>query len=477
MARTILRRARKVYTFDVRGEVLSDVDVLIDGQRIAAIGPDIAIRDSDRVIDASRHLVIPGLVNTHHHFFQSVTRAVPTTLNSTILEWLQHSYLLWAGLDAEAVYWASQLAAAELLLSGCTTSADFAYLYPEQQASLFDEEVDAVREMGLRLHAVRGCAPVLEEPVARALKAAAVPAGLFLESEEQIFEASSVAVAKHHDPQSGAMVRVALGPTQAHYAKPEFMSALKQLANDLDVHTHLHFHPRPDERDLTQRLYDLTPHQFLDQAGWLDSRTWVAHASEHTVKDAQLLAERGTGVSHCPGCVMRLGMNITKVPQMASAGVDVSIGVDGGASNDSGAMLPELRNALMLHRPRNAHPDLTPTDWLDAEDIFRMATVGGARVLGRDDIGALAPGRMADVVLIRGDTIGLAGSFDPLSALLFTATPRSVDYTIVNGDVVVQEGRLASGREAEIVENANRVTRRLAQTATKRFGIDFGFSW
>ena len=477
VARTIVKGAQRMYTFNAHRDVLSDADLLIEGGTIVSVGHDIVPRESDRVIDASEHLVMPGLINTHHHFFQNVTRAVPTTFRSTILDWLKDSYLLWAGLDPEIVYWATQLATAELLLSGCTTTADFAYLYPSGRTSLFDEEVKAVQEMGIRFHGVRGCTPVLEEPVADALRALGVDATQFIEDEASIYAACASAVERHHDPGYGAMVRVAVGPTQTHYRRPEFMSGLKQFARDRGIQTHVHFHPRPDERALTKQLYGMTPHEFLDRNGWLDQQTWVAHASEHLPEEIALLAERGTGMSHCPGCIMRLGMKVTKVPQMLAAGVDVSIGVDGGASNDSGSMLPELRNALMIHRLKGVHPEIGPDGWLGPDDVLAMATTGGASVLGRSDIGALEPGLMADLVLIKTSTIGLAGSFDPLGALLFTATPGLVDYTIVNGEIVVADGRLTSGREHEIVENANRAAKSLAEKARNSFGIDLGYGW
>jgi 8-oxoguanine deaminase len=477
MARTIIKNAQRLYTFNAQKDVLHDADLLIEGGTIVSVGSDVVPAESDRVIDASEHLVLPGLINTHHHFFQNVTRAVPTTFQSTILDWLKDSYLLWAGLDPEIVYWGTQLAAAELLLSGCTTTADFAYLYPQGQASLFDEEVRAVEEMGIRFHGVRGCTPVLEEPVADALRALGVDAGQFVEDEAAIFAACASAVERHHDPAYGAMVRVAVGPTQTHYRSPDFMSGLKQFARERGVRTHVHFHPRPDERALTQRLYGITPHEFLDRNGWLDEETWLAHASEHQPEEIELLARRGTGMSHCPGCIMRLGMTVTKVPQMASAGVAVSIGVDGGSSNDSGSMLPELRNALMIHRLKGIHPEIEPGGWLGPEDVFEMATVGGAKVLGRSDIGALEAGLMADVVLIKTSTIRLAGSFDPLGSLLFTAAPGVVDYTIVNGEVLVADGRLTSGRERQIVDNANRAAKVLAERARSSFGVDLGYGW
>lgn len=472
MARTVIRNAQRIYTFDDADTVLTGADLVIEGDRIASIGRDEGVGGADRVIDASQHLVLPGLVNTHHHFFQHTARAMPTTYGSTIIDWLTDCYVLWAGLDPEAVYWSTQAAVAELLLSGCTTAADFAYLHPNGQADLFDEEVRAVQEMGIRFHGVRGCTPTLEEPVARNLSAAGVDPAQLLESEDEILSRSEKAIESHHDAAAHAMVRVGVGPTQTHYRRPEFMRELKSLARRHGVGTHLHLHPRPDERTLAQELHGTSPLGFLDMVGWLDDATWIAHASEHDSDDIALLRDRGTGVAHCPGCVFRLGMQVTKVPQMLAAGVKVGLGVDGGASNDSGNLLAELRSALMVHRLKGIHPELAPKDWLTPTDVFRAATRGGAAVLRRPEIGQLVPGLAADVVLIRMDSLAYAGAFDPLGALLFGSPPSPVDFTIVAGKVLVENGRLASRREAQIVEGANTTARRLAQLAHRKTGRD-----
>jgi cytosine/adenosine deaminase-related metal-dependent hydrolase len=464
-----------MYTFDDADSVHSGVDLLIENDRISWIGNDFEGPEVDRVIDASRHLVVPGLVNTHHHFFQHTARAMPTTFGSTIIDWLTDCYVLWAGLDPEAVYWSTQAAVGELLLSGCTTAADFAYLHPNGQTDLFDEEVRAVREMGIRFHGVRGCTPTLEEPVADNLAAAGVDPKQFVESEDAILSNSQKAIANFHDAAPHAMVRVGLGPTQTHYRSPEFMRELKDLARRHGVGTHLHLHPRPDERELVRELHGTSPLGFLDSVGWLDEATWIAHASEHDDDDIALLAARGTGVAHCPGCVFRLGMRVTKVPQMLAAGVKVGLGVDGGASNDSGNLLAELRGALMVHRLKGIHPELSPKEWLTPYDVFRAATRGGAAVLGRPEIGKLAAGCAADVVLIRTDSLAYAGTFDPLGALLFGSPPSPVDYTIVAGKVLVENGRLSSGREDQIIEGANATARRLAQRAHTKTGRDLGY--
>jgi cytosine/adenosine deaminase-related metal-dependent hydrolase len=470
VARTVIRNAQRIYTFDDTDSVLSGVDLVIDDDRIASIGTQCDASGADRVIDASRHVVLPGLVNTHHHFFQHTARAMPTTFGSTIIDWLTDCYVLWAGLDPEAVYWSTQAAVAELLLSGCTTAADFAYLHPNGQTELFDEEVRAVREMGIRFHGVRGCTPTLEEPVAANLAAAGIDPSQLLETETEIFSRSEKAIEDYHDPAPHAMIRVGLGPTQTHYRSPDFMRELKELARRHDAGTHLHLHPRPDERELVQEMYGMSPLRFLDSVGWLDEATWLAHASEHDADDIALLRDRGTGVAHCPGCIFRLGMRVTKVPQMLAAGVKVGLGVDGGASNDSGNLLAEVRGALMVHRLKGVHPGLSPEDWLTPYDVFKAATRGGAAVLRRPEIGKLAPGSAADVVLIRTDSLAYAGAFDPLGALVFGSPPSPVDVTIVAGKVLVENGRLTSGREAQIIDGANATAQRLARLAHKTTG-------
>ena len=477
MARILVQGAAKVFTFDAHDTVHTDADVMIDGDAIESVGTVADPERVDCVIDASGHVVLPGFVNTHHHFFQHVTRAVPGTFGSTILEWLRSCYVLWSGLDPEIVHAAALAAGAELLLSGCTTAADFFYLFPRKQHGLFNEEVSAVKELGLRFHGVRGCTPVLEGRMAAELADLGIDPSDLLEDELDIFAASERAIETHHDAGERAMVRVALGPTQTHYESPEFMRRLKRLANEYGVGTHVHLHPRPDERKLLSDVYDSTPLDFLDDVGWLDERTWLAHATEHRPEEIDKLAARGTGVAHCPGCITRLGFSVTRIPMMLRKGVKVGVGVDGGASNDAGAMLAELRAVLMIHRIKNAHPELQPSQWLTPKDVFRMATTGGAAVLGRTDIGRLEVGSAADMVLVKTDTLGLAGTFDPLGALLFNNSAGAVDYTIVGGRVVVENGRLASGREREIIDGANRAARTLARRAQEKTGMDFGYGW
>ncbi len=462
---------------DRRESPIVDGWIAADGPSIVGIGAEPCPHAGAATeIDARGMVVLPGLVNLHHHFFQSLTRAVPLGFCEWSLGWLGSMYPLWQELDAEAMHAGASVAAAELLLTGATTSADFAYLYPGGHAELLDVEVQAVRALGLRLHAVRGCTPLLEGEIERQI--AAIPGGRdirLVESREEILAASERAIAKFHDTSRYAMCRVGLGPTAIPLADPDLLQALARLATQAGCGRHVHLQPRPTEVDRCLALNGCRPTEYLRRAGWLGEGSWIAHATMHDAEDIRVLAETGSGVAHCLSQNMRLGYPVGPIPAMRDAGVRVGIGVDGASSNDGGSMLAELRLVLLVHRLAGLQPNYTPDRWLTAQDVLWMATRDAAAVLGRDDIGRLEAGCAADLVLVDLRQVGYAGGLhDPLTTLLATGDSTVVDTTIVNGEVAVRGGRLVRGSESRIVEDANRASARMVERAHRRTGMGFG---
>lgn len=476
----LVRHAGLIYPCAMRNEEpILDAWLRIDGQRITALGPEPCPYSAAEVeVDGRGKVLIPGLVNVHHHFWQSLTRAVPLGRSEWSLGWLRSMYPLWQELDAAAMHAGVQLAAAELLLTGATTSVDFAYLYPDGRGDLLDVEVAAARALGLRLHVVRGCTPILESDIAAHL--ASIPgidAIRLTESRGEIVAACERAVGRYHDTAPLAMCRVALGPTAIPFHDADLLKALLRISEDTGCGRHAHLQPRPDEVRRCHELHHCGPTEFLRRIGWLGRGSWLAHATMHTEEDVRVLAETGSGVAHCMSQNMRLGYPAGPIPAMLAAGVPVGIGVDGAASNDGGSMLGELRLVHLVHRLAGVQPEYPPERWLTPHDVLWMATRQGAAILGRDDIGRLAPGSAADAVLIDLRQVGYAGGLhDPLGTLVMAGDCSVVDTTIVNGAIVVRDGRLTRVSQARVVEDANRMSAAMVRRATARTGLTFGSS-
>ncbi len=474
----VIRHATALYPCAERGEApLVDAWVAISGRQIIGVGAEpCPVAGAGVEVDGRGKVVLPGLVNVHHHFFQSLTRAVPLGQREFSLGWLRSMYPLWQELNDEAMHAAARVAAAELVLTGATTSVDFAYLYPDGNAGLLDAEVSAVREVGLRLHVVRGCTPVLENEIERELlRVPGTERIALVESRAAILAACEAAVTKFHDPSPYAMCRVAFGPTAVPYHDPDLLRGLVELSERAGCGRHVHLQPRPDEVTRCQKAHGCRPDEFLRRVGWLGPGSWLAHATMHTEEDIRVLADTGTGVAHCPSQNMRLGFPAGPIPAMRAAGVHVGVGVDGAASNDGGSMLSELRLVLLMHRLAGVQPDYPPAKWMSPHDVLWMATRDGAAVLGRDDIGRLGPGCAADVILVNLKQVGYAGGLhDPLGTLLMTGDSSIVDTTIVDGQIVVKGGRLTRVSEGRVIDDANRMSAAMVERAHRRTGADFG---
>lgn len=475
MPRLLLRHADWIYTCDDAQRVIRDGYVLVDGTRIAAVGPEPApALAADEEISASGWLVTPGLVNIHHHLYQTLTRAVPLAGRSDILGWLYAMYPVWAEIDPEAYYWAALAASCELLVSGCTTNADFAYLMPEADGEMTAEEIRAVREAGVRFVLTRGGMPTIEADLENRLRPVmGAQLDRLLDREDALFPKLEATLRRFHDTSPGAMLQVALGPTSVTYARPRFMRRFADLAHAHACGLHVHFDPRPDERAV-MRERGGRPIDLLRESGWLWERTWFAHATLLDEDEMQAFAAAGASLAHCPRCIVRLGKKVARVGHWRAHGINVGIGVDGPASSDMGNMLNELRLALVLHRVGGYADSESPDQWMTPQDVLWMATRGGARALGRTGIGEISPGKAADLAAFPLRRLAHAGAvLDPLGALLLAGSDPYAALTVVNGRVRVRDGHMVDVDETRALEGANAAAARLLAAAQRRTGVDF----
>jgi cytosine/adenosine deaminase-related metal-dependent hydrolase len=447
MSTLLIRHACVVATMDAtmdetRREIADGAVFVRDGV-IEAVGTSAELPSTaDEVIDAHDQVVLPGLVNTHHHMFQTLTRALRPAQDAELFGWLQALYPVWARLTPEMVRVSTQLAMAELLLSGCTTSSDHLYLFPN--GCRLDDSVEAAAAVGMRFHAARGAMSVGRSQ-------GGLPPDEVVEDEAAILRDTQRLIERWHDPARFAMQRIVVAPCSPFSVSRELMRDAALLAREHGVSLHTHLAENGDDITYTREKFGCTPAEYAEQLGWLGPDVWHAHCVKLDAAGIALFAATGTGVAHCPGSNMRLGSGIAPIRAMRDAGVPVSIALDGSASNDSGHGLGEARLALLLQRVAGG------AGALGARETLEIATRGGARVLGRDDIGVLAPGMAADIVSFPLDEVGLAGAHhDPLAALLFCHVPR-VRHTIVDGRIVVRDGHLATLDLPVLIERHNRL--------------------
>jgi cytosine/adenosine deaminase-related metal-dependent hydrolase len=439
----LLKNIRCLATMDSEEREWSGAWILVRDRVIERLGtaadapPDAA----DRVIDLSRHVVLPGLVNTHHHMFQSLTRVIAQ--ERELFDWLKTLYPIWSGLRGEDLYIAAKLAMAELLLSGCTTASDHHYLYPNDVQ--LEYEIQAAQEIGIRFHAARGSVSLGESD-------GGLPPDSLVEREPAIMRDTRRLIETWHDPAPQSMLRIVVAPCSPFSVSVDMMRESAELARaySLQLHTHL----AENDKDIAycQERFGQTPGQYAEDVGWLGDDVWHAHCVKLNAEEVRLFGRSGTGVCHCPSSNMRLASGIAPIRQMLDAAVKVGLGVDGSASNDSGHLLAEARQALLLARALG-----DPTA-LSAREALRMATRGGAAVLGRDDIGQIAPGKSADIIAFRLDGLGMAGAqSDPVAALVF-CRPPAVDLSIINGAIVVEDSQLLTVDLPSLIERHNQVS-------------------
>ena len=451
----LLKNAQLLCTMDAAashpftGAEITDGGVFARDGIIEKIGKSRELpRHADTVIDLSGHIVIPGMVNTHHHLFQNLTRVVPAAQNTPLFGWLHTLYPIWRHLGPDHIYWSTALGLAELALSGCTTSSDHLYIYPN--GSRLDDSLAAAKAIGVRFHGTRGSMSIGESQ-------GGLPPDYLTESEAVILADCQRLVETHHDSGRYAMKRVALAPCSPFSVSMDLMRETAKMARSYGVGLHTHLAENSEDIDYSLASFGMRPGDYAEAVGWVGADVWHAHCVQLDAAEINLFARTGTGVAHCPCSNMRLASGIAPVRQMLDAGVKVGLGVDGSASNDSGHMLNEARQAMLLQRVMKGG------DAMSARESLAVATRGGAAVLGRDDIGVLAPGYAADIVAFDCRGIDFAGAaWDPLAALVFCG-PGKAAYTIINGRVVVANGKLQTMDTGALLQNHQMMTTDLMQ--------------
>lgn len=446
MATLLLKNARLLATFDADRREITNGGLYIRDNVIAQVGPTADLpTDAEQVIDARDMVILPGLVNTHHHLYQTLTRAVPKSQNAVLFDWLKTLYPIWANLTPEAIYTSALVGLAELMLSGCTTAADHLYLVPN--GSSHDDEIRAARELGIRFHPTRGSMSLGESQ-------GGLPPDRVTQDEETILQDSRRVIETYHDPLPLSMCRVGLAPCSPFSVTPELMVESARLARAYGVRLHTHLAETLDEERFCLERFGKRPVEYAESLEWLGDDVWFAHSV--WVNDAEInqYVRSGTGVAHCPSSNMLLGSGIAPIVKMVKAGVKVGLGVDGSASNDASHMLREARQAMLLQRVGGDPGAMT------ARGALEMGTVGGARVLGRDDIGSLEVGKAADFIGVNLNRLSYAGNHDPLAAIVFCDT-HYVDLSVINGRVVIEDGQLLTMDMKPVIERHNALALKL----------------
>jgi len=447
----LVRHADVLVTMDGERRELRDGGLYIEDNRIVAVGrsdelPDVA----DEILDMKGHLVIPGLVNTHHHMYQSLTRVIPAAQDAELFGWLTSLYKVWANLTPEMIEVSTLTAMAELLLSGCTTSSDHLYIYPN--GSRLDDSIAAARRIGMRFHASRGSMSVGQ-------KDGGLPPDSVVEKEADILKDTQRLIETYHDEGRYSMLRVVVAPCSPFSVSRDLMRESAAMARHYGVSLHTHLAENVNDIAYSREKFGMTPAEYAEDLGWIGHDVWHAHCVQLDDAGIRLFARTGTGVAHCPCSNMRLASGIAPVKKMRLAGVPVGLGVDGSASNDGAQMVAEVRQALLLQRV-GFGPDA-----MTAREALEIATLGGAKVLNRDDIGALAPGMAADFVSFDLRQPLFAGALhDPVAALVFCA-PSQVSTSVIGGKVVVKDGVLNTVDLGPVIERHNRLAQTLYESA------------
>ncbi len=458
MATLLIKNIEVLVTMDDQRRELKNAALFVKDGFIQAIGEEEDLPDlADEVLDLSGHIVFPGLVNTHHHFYQTLTRAVPKAQDANLFNWLVTHYPIWARLTPEDIRISTQTALTELALSGCTTASDHLYLFPN--GSKLDDEIEAATEVGLRLHASRGSMSLGESQ-------GGLPPDSVVDTEAHILKDSQRLIETYHDPNPGSMVQIVLAPCSPFSVTTELMRQSADLAREYGVQLHTHLAETQDEEDFCIEMFGHRPVAYMQEVNWIGNDVWFAHSVHVNHNEIQLYADTGCGVAHCPGSNMRLGSGIAPILEMLSMGVDVGIGVDGSASNDSSHLLGEARLAMLLSRvgagmrgASRSGEEAPPL--MSARQALEMATRGGARVLGRDDIGSLEVGKCADLFAIDLNRLDYAGGLhDPVAAALF-CTPQKVDFNIVGGKIIIKNGQMVNLDVDQLIQKHNQAAERL----------------
>lgn len=458
MPTLLVRNASLLATFDDQKSEIVDGGLFIRDGFIEQVGPTSELASSaDEVLNLEGYVVLPGLINTHHHFYQTLTRAVPAAQDTNLFNWLVTLYPIWARMQPEDIYISTITALAELALSGCTTASDHLYIFPN--GSRLDDQIQAGLDIGVRLHASRGS-------MSRGESQGGLPPDSVVEEEDFILKDSQRLIEQYHDPNPGSMTQVVLAPCSPFSITGDLMMASASLAREYGVQLHTHLAETEDEEQFCIELFDHRPVAYMEQVNWIGSDVWFAHSVHVNDDEIAQYASTGCGVAHCPSSNMRLASGIAPILKMLTAGVKVGLGVDGSASNDGSHMLGEVRQAMLLSRlgaslegASLSSEDASPM--MSARQALRIATRGSAAVLGRNDIGSLEVGKCGDFFAVNLEQLNFSGALhDPLAALVF-CTPVTADYTVVGGKFIVKEGHLETVDLQSHIQKHNDRARRL----------------
>ncbi len=445
MREILIRGAEVVVTMDGGRRELRGADVLLRGGEIVALGRGLV--STGEVVSAAGCVVTPGLINTHHHLYQTLTRAVPGGQDALLFGWLKTLYPIWARMGPEEIFTSAQIGLAELALSGCTLSSDHLYLFPN--GARLDDTIAAAAELGLRFHPTRGAMSIGES-------AGGLPPDALVEREEAILKDCIRVIDAHHDPRPGSMLRVGLAPCSPFSVSRELMRDAALLARDKGVMLHTHLAENDEDIAYSLHRFGCRPGQYAEDLGWTGADVWHAHCVKLSGSEIDLFARSNTGVSHCPCSNCRLGSGIAPIRAMRDAGVKVALGVDGSASNDAGNLIAEARQALLLQRVQNG------AEAMSVREALEIATLGGAQVLGRPELGSLEPGKRADLAIWDVSGLEAAGAWDPVAALLLSG-PTRVKHLFVEGRPVVRDGQITTLDLPRVIERANALAKALAR--------------
>ena len=460
MTTLLIKNATLIVTMDGEDRDLKDAAIFCRDGFIEQIGVQADLPQSaDRVLDLKDHIVLPGLINTHHHFYQTLTRALPGSQNANLFNWLTYLYPIWAGLTPEDIFTSTQTALAELALSGCTTASDHLYLFPN--GSKLDDQIEAAAQMGMRLHASRGSMSLGQSQ-------GGLPPDSVVDTEDKILADSERLILRYHDPKPGSKLQIVLAPCSPFSVTGELMRESALLARRYGVQLHTHLAETEDEDDFCLAKFGRKPVAYMQSLDWVGNDVWFAHSVWVNDDEMNVYAHHGCGVAHCPSSNMRLASGIAPIMTMLGKGIKLGLGVDGSASNDGSHMLNEVRQAMLLSRLNSgikgasrSAPDAPAL--MTARQALSIATRGGAAVLGRKDIGSLEVGKCADFFAINLNRLDYAGALeDPLAAVVF-CSPVKADYTVVGGELIVEKGELKPIDIAKQTEKHNAASRRLIQ--------------
>ncbi|MBP2636606.1 MAG: atzB [Firmicutes bacterium] len=455
MTTMLIKNAKAIVTLDEQDRVLANQNIFIRDNQIEYIGIDSSA--ADEVIDAAGMFVYPGLINTHHHLYQTFTRNLPQVQNMELFPWLCTLYEIWRGLTPEIVYYSAMVGMGELMKYGCTTCFDHHYVFPKLNSEQFiDRQFAAAEELGIRFHASRGS-------MSRGKSSGGLPPDELVQSVDEILKDSERLINEYHDDSRYSMRQVVLAPCSPFSVTGDLMKETAKLAREKKVRLHTHLAETKDEEEYCLEKFKLRPLAYMESLDWVGADVWYAHGIHFNETELQLLAATKTGVAHCPVSNQKLSSGIAQIPRMLELGVPVGLAVDGSASNDGSNLLGEIRTAFLLHRLNSSTQ--APTGY----DILKLATKGSAAILGRADIGSLETGKAADLFMIKTDGLEYVGAqFDPKSLLGTVGVFRPVAYTIINGKVVVRDGKLCHIDEEKVAAEANSLVNKLISSGKER---------